>query len=78
MHSAVAACIDRRIDWQTDDGRIGLLEWFDDSSNFIRRAHQPAAPEWWPQTWVSRPGSENPYTSPAKTANLRHSNLDTC
>ena len=44
-NAALAACIDRHIDWLIDDGRIGFRECFDDPSIFMRRAQQPAAVE---------------------------------
>ena len=40
--AALAACIDRHIDWLTDGGRIGIREWLDDPSVIMRRARQPA------------------------------------
>ena len=35
---ALAACIDRQIDYLTDEGRIGYGGWLDDPTVFIRRA----------------------------------------
>ncbi len=36
--AALAACLDRYIEWLTDGGRIGYPEWLDDPSVFMRRA----------------------------------------
>ncbi len=36
--AALAACLDRHIEWLTDGGRIGYPEWLDDPSVFMRRA----------------------------------------
>ena len=41
--TALAACLDRHIDWLTDSGRIGYREWLDDPSVFMRRARQASA-----------------------------------
>ena len=41
--AALAACLDRHIDWLTDGGRIGFRDWLDDASVFVRRARQAAA-----------------------------------
>ena len=38
--AALAACIDRRVAWLTDNGRIGFPEWYDDPTIFLRRAEQ--------------------------------------
>ena len=34
----LAACVDARINYLTDNRRIGIAEWFDDSQAFLRRA----------------------------------------
>ena len=34
----LASCIDERVNWLTDDRRIGYGEWLDDPSVFMRRA----------------------------------------
>ena len=38
--AALAVCLDRKIDWLTDGGRIGYGEWRDDSSVFMQRAER--------------------------------------
>ena len=38
--SALIACIDKKLDWLTDDRRIGYAEWREDPSVFMRRADQ--------------------------------------
>ena len=38
--AALAACLDRHINWLTDGGRIGFRDWLDDTSVFMRRARQ--------------------------------------
>ncbi len=41
--AALAACLDRHIAWLTGGGRIGVREWLEDPSVFMRRVRQAAA-----------------------------------
>lgn len=36
----LAACIDPRVGWLTDDGRIGFPQWYEDPQVFMRRAQE--------------------------------------
>ena len=38
VDAELASCIDDRLNWLTDDQRIGYAEWLDDPSVFLRRA----------------------------------------
>lgn len=35
---ALAACLDEKIDWLTDEGRIGFADWVEDPAVFMQRA----------------------------------------